>query len=128
VPGVGYRRPCSKEGTNEDQTDAGRKTKIVAGKPYSVLYVALSGEATLTKSGAAAALTPLEFKILEFLVRKRNEAVSRRVLLDAPWGDTVVSPRTIEPHIVYLRKKLENDPSRPVHILRVRGVGYKFKA
>jgi len=82
----------------------------------------------VAKGGIAVSLTPLEFKILEVLISRRNEAVSRDALLDAVWDDAIVTPRTIEPHIVYLRKKLEKDPARPERILSVRGVGYKFKA
>ncbi|MFC2160062.1 helix-turn-helix domain-containing protein [Acidobacteriota bacterium] len=43
------------------------------------------------------------------------------------WGDAIVSHRTIEPHIVVLRKKLEKNPTKPKHIQTVRGVGYRFR-
>lgn len=82
----------------------------------------------VSRDGRDIYLTALEFKILRHLTARRGEPVSRDELLDAVWGKAIVSSRTIEPHIVYLRKKLEKDPSRPEHILSVRGVGYKFKA
>jgi DNA-binding response OmpR family regulator len=52
--------------------------------------------------------------------------LTRDVMLDEAWGDAIVSPRTIDPHIVHLRQKLEDDPASPRHIVSVRGVGYKF--
>jgi DNA-binding response OmpR family regulator len=54
--------------------------------------------------------------------------VTRDALLDEAWGDAIVSPRTIDPHIVHLRKKIENNPSQPEYISSIRGVGYKFNA
>jgi DNA-binding response OmpR family regulator len=72
-------------------------------------------------------LTFMEFKILSHLIRHRDEVVPRDELLDAVWGDAIVSPRSIEPHIVFLRKKLEKKPAKPKHIQTVRGVGYRFR-
>jgi len=48
-------------------------------------------------------------------------------MLDAVWDDAIVSSRSVDPHIVHLRRKLEDNPDRPRHILGVRGVGYKFR-
>jgi DNA-binding response OmpR family regulator len=72
-------------------------------------------------------LTALEFKLLKFFIEHKGEVVTRDKILDEAWDDAIVSPRTIDPHIVHLRKKIENDPSRPEYIISVRGVGYKFK-
>jgi len=73
-------------------------------------------------------LTALEFKLLKFFVKHRGEVLTRDQILDDAWGDEViVAHRTIDPHIVHLRKKIEDDPARPVHILSVRGVGYRFE-
>ena len=79
------------------------------------------------KKGEVIHLTFLEFEILSYLIHNRDKVVSRDELLDSVWGDAIVSPRTIEPHIVYLRKKLEENPAEPHHILTVRGIGYRFK-
>jgi DNA-binding response OmpR family regulator len=81
----------------------------------------------ITKGGGRIHLTLLEFKILTHLIRHRDRVVARADLLAAVWDDVTVAPRTIEPHIVYLRKKIEKDPARPEHILNIRGVGYRFK-
>lgn len=80
------------------------------------------------KAGKEVSLTALEFKLLKFFIAHKGEVVTRNALLDEAWGDAIVSPRTIDPHIVHLRKKIENNPSQPEYIISVRGVGYKFNA
>jgi DNA-binding response OmpR family regulator len=80
------------------------------------------------KAGKKVSLTALEFKLLKFFMAHKGEVVTRNALLDEAWGDAIVSPRTIDPHIVHLRKKIENNPSQPEYIISVRGVGYKFNA
>jgi DNA-binding response OmpR family regulator len=79
------------------------------------------------KRGDKLHFTALEFKLLKFFIEHRGEVVSRDDLLDEAWGDAIVSPRTIDPHIVHLRKKIEEDFSNPQYIISVRGVGYKFE-
>jgi len=79
------------------------------------------------KSGKKLSLTALEFKLLKLFIEHKGEVVTRDTMLDEAWDDAIVSPRTIDPHIVHLRKKIENDPSNPEYIISVRGVGYKFK-
>jgi DNA-binding response OmpR family regulator len=78
------------------------------------------------KGDREVALTALEFNLLRFLIKRRGQVVTRDEILDEAWGAAVVAYRTIDPHIAHLRKKLEDDPARPVHILSVRGVGYRF--
>jgi len=78
------------------------------------------------KAGKEVSVTALEFKLLKVFIAHKGEVVTRDALLDEAWGDAIVSPRTIDPHIVHLRKKIENNPSQPEYIISVRGVGYKF--
>jgi DNA-binding response OmpR family regulator len=78
------------------------------------------------KAGKEVSVTALEFKLLKVFIAHKGEVVTRDALLDEAWGDAIVSPRTIDPHIVHLRKKIENHPSQPEYIISVRGVGYKF--
>jgi len=80
----------------------------------------------VTKKGKPVHLTPLEFNLLKFLIARRGEVLSRDEILDVVWNEAIVSPRTVEPHIVHLRKKLEDNPSSPCHIVGVHGIGYKF--
>lgn len=79
------------------------------------------------KKGTLVYLSALEFDLLRFLIEHKGQVLSRDSILDEVWGDDVyVQPRTVDKHIAELRKKIENDPSNPKHILGVRGVGYKF--
>jgi DNA-binding response OmpR family regulator len=80
----------------------------------------------VSKNGKAVHLTPLEFGLIKLLIERRGRVVTRDEILDEVWDEAIVSPRTVEPHIVHLRQKLEEDPARPCHIIGVRGVGYKF--
>lgn len=80
------------------------------------------------KGGLPIYLTVLEFALLHFLIKNKDQVVSRDSILDKVWGDSVyVYPRTVDTHIVHLRKKIEDDPENPKYIIGVRGIGYKFK-
>lgn len=82
-------------------------------------------EATL--NGMPLALSPKEFSLLYFLARNAGQVFSREALLDRVWGkDAFVTARTVDVHIRWLRKRVEPDPENPVHLVTVRGVGYKF--
>lgn len=80
----------------------------------------------VTKAGKIKHLTALEFNLLKFFIEHKGEVLTRDAMLDEAWGDAIVSPRTIDPHIVHLRQKLEDDPANPQHFVSIRGVGYKF--
>jgi DNA-binding response OmpR family regulator len=72
-------------------------------------------------------LTSLEFSLLGFLIEHEGQPVERSTILDRVWGEDVyVLPKTVDTHIGHLRKKIEDDPANPRHILGIRGVGYKF--
>ena len=80
-----------------------------------------------TKGGRVLSLTAREFKILRFFAANRGQVVTRNELLDKVWGYKMFpSTRTVDNHIMRLRKQIEDDPSKPVFIVSVRGVGYKF--
>jgi len=79
------------------------------------------------KEGKSVYLTSLEFSLLHYLIQHKDEVVSRDTILNDVWGEDVyVFPRTVDTHIAHLRKKIEENPADPRHILGVRGVGYKF--
>ena len=81
----------------------------------------------VSRAGEAVELTPKEFEILALLLRRAGEAITRDEFLDAVWGkDVHVTHRTVDTHVSSLRRKLEDDPDRPVHIVGVRNVGYRF--
>ena len=74
-------------------------------------------------------LTLMEANLLRYLVAHEGKAVSRKAMLEDVWGvreDT--DTRAIDNFIVRLRRHIEKEPSRPSHLLTVRGVGYKFIA
>ncbi|MDB9921501.1 response regulator transcription factor [Actinomycetota bacterium] len=69
-----------------------------------------------------------EFDLLEFLVRNSGRVLTRNQLIDRVWGaDYVGDTKTLDVHIKRLRAKIEIDPSTPIHINTVRGLGYKFE-
>jgi DNA-binding response OmpR family regulator len=81
----------------------------------------------LAVSDRVLPLTLMEANLLRYLIRHAGRAVSRRNMLEEVWGvreDT--DTRAIDNFIVRLRKYIEDDPSRPQHLLTVRGVGYRF--
>ena len=68
-----------------------------------------------------------EFDLLTCLIRNHGIVLSRDLLLDHVWGsDFVGDSRTVDVHIRWLREKLELNPSAPVHLVTVRGFGYRF--
>ena len=72
-------------------------------------------------------LTSLEVDVLRFLIQHDGKVVSRDDLLDKIWGyEKYPTTRTIDNHILKLRKKIETDPNHPRHILTVYGGGYRF--
>lgn len=74
-------------------------------------------------------LTAREFAIMEYLIIHEGEAIHRHDLLNEVWGyEAMPTTRTVDNFILDLRKKLEEDPSKPKHILSVRGVGYRFNS
>lgn len=80
------------------------------------------------KRGRKLDLTPVEFQMLKFFIQRKEQVISRNGFLDRIWGEdnVSVSDRTVDSHIANIRRKIEDDPSNPKHILSVRGVGYKF--
>ncbi|MFZ5644612.1 MAG: response regulator transcription factor [Bacillota bacterium] len=78
-------------------------------------------------SGNRISLSPKEFEILEILASNPGRVFNRDMLLEKIWGFSELrETRTIDVHIRYLRQKIEEDPSNPVFIETVRGIGYRF--
>src|SRR5207247_6335267 len=79
--------------------------------------------------GPVFQLTLIEANVLRYLIRHEGKAVSRKAMLEEVWGlheDT--DTRAIDNFIVRLRRYVEDDPTKPRHVLTVRGVGYRFVA
>ena len=79
------------------------------------------------RKGKEVDLTSLEAEILKYFIAHRGEVVTREALLDKIWGyEKFPTTRTIDNHILKLRKKIEGDPSHPKYIFSVYGAGYRF--
>lgn len=78
-------------------------------------------------NNAEIKLSSRKFALLKYLIQHEGEVIHRHELLNEVWGyDVTPTTRTVDNYILDLRKKLEEDPAKPKHILSVRGVGYKF--
>jgi DNA-binding response OmpR family regulator len=86
------------------------------------------GARRVTLAGQRLVLTPRELDLLVLLMRNPGVVLRREELLEAVWGWTYGDSATITVHIRRLREKLEPDPSNPVRIITVWGVGYQFAA
>ncbi|MGH7637205.1 MAG: response regulator transcription factor [Gemmatimonadaceae bacterium] len=84
---------------------------------------------TVTRDGRTVTLTPKAFELLLALVHRQGRVASRAELLREVWGyGSFVLSRTVDSHIAELRRKLEDDPGSPRHIVTVWKVGYRFSA
>lgn len=79
------------------------------------------------RNGQPVALTALEFKVLKYMIQNESRVLSRDELLNRVWGyQNYPRTRSLDNVILRLRKKLEREPSRPIHFRTVHGVGYRF--
>jgi DNA-binding response OmpR family regulator len=79
------------------------------------------------KNGEEIQLSAKEFEIMKYFIAREGEAVHRHDLLNEVWGfEAMPTTRTVDNFILDLRKKLEDDPTRPKYIESVRGIGYRF--
>jgi two-component system, OmpR family, KDP operon response regulator KdpE len=91
------------------------------------LSIDLAGK-KVTRSGADVRLTPTEWQLLEVLVRARGKLVGRQHLLHEVWGPAYNSETNyLRVYTAQLRRKLEQDPARPRHIITEPGMGYRFE-
>ena len=83
---------------------------------------------SVTRGGTGVELAPKEYDLLIALLDRDGAVVSRLDLMRRVWGysDAVIT-RTIDTHVAELRRKLEDDPAKPRHILTVRKVGYRLR-
>jgi DNA-binding response OmpR family regulator len=80
-----------------------------------------------TKQNKPLKLSAKEFEIMQLLVQHEGEVVTRDLLLNEVWGYEIFpTTRTVDNYILNLRKKIENDPADPKHLLTMHKSGYKF--
>lgn len=77
-------------------------------------------------NGSFIDLTPQEFSLLYVLAQAQGTPLSRAELLRSAWPEAIDNPRTIDTHVLSLRKKIESDPRQPTVIQTVRNIGYRL--
>jgi two-component system response regulator RegX3 len=83
----------------------------------------------LTVDGNPVSIPLKEFELLEFLMRNSGRVLTRGQLMDRVWGSNYVGDgKTLDVHIKRIRSKIEPDPSNPVYLTTVRGLGYRFES
>jgi len=77
--------------------------------------------------GDVTSFPPKEFELLETFLRRKGRLLTREFLIETVWGtDYFGDTKTLDVHVKRLRRKFEEDPHHPVHLVTVRGLGYKF--
>lgn len=80
----------------------------------------------VTVGGVPVKLTALEFRLLAYLIKNENKAISKQELFDNVWEDKFTGDGTLNVHIRKIREAIEREPSAPEYIVTVWGDGYKF--
>jgi DNA-binding response OmpR family regulator len=85
------------------------------------------GRYEVRRKGRPVRLTPREFAVLRYLYDQRGAVVSRDELLDEVWGyERYPTTRTVDNHMVRIRKAIEKNPAKPSLLVSIRGVGYRL--
>ena len=139
---IGPRLDALRAGADEALADTIHPTELGARltlleerarpRPASLLTVSDETELDLAahevrRSGSLVHLRPKEFQLLSVLASHPGRAYTRRQLLDRVWGiGHDGDPRTVDVHVRWLRSKIEPRPEAPIHLVTVRGVGYRL--
>jgi two-component system, OmpR family, response regulator RegX3 len=100
----------------------GRKTPITVGE-----LILDPAAHTVTKAGEPIELAAKEFELLSHLMRCAGDVAPREQIMDEVWDPHWFGPtKTLDVHISWLRRKIEDDPRHPRYITTVRGVGFRF--
>jgi DNA-binding response OmpR family regulator len=84
--------------------------------------------AELRRGESRIDLTSIELKMLMLFVRNPGKVISRPQVIREAWGpDVFVTDRVVDTHVLKLRRKVEQDPAEPRHLVSVRGLGYRFE-
>lgn len=109
-------------------------TRVIANEPgdpffeYDDLFIDLAGR-TVKKNGETIKLTVTEYTLLTLLAKNEGRVLTHHYLLNAVWGPSYINQsQYLRVYIAQLRKKIEDDPNRPAHIITESGVGYRFIA
>lgn len=109
----------SKKQLNIEEKENG----VIKVGPFEVNEQALE----VKKNGELLELKPKELRMFIYMVKHKNQIISKEKFCDEVWGDDFIGyDNTIMVHIRRLREKVENNPSKPEYILNVKGLGYKL--
>lgn len=87
-----------------------------------------TGRRELRVDNKVVNLKPKEFDLLVYLIKHKNQVLSRDQILESVWGwEYIGDSRTVDVHVRWLREKIEEDPSNPKRIITARGAGYRFE-
>jgi len=107
-----------------------RRTKSIIPIPEAVRFGNLEidfRKYCAQKEGKSIKLSPRDYEILKCFIERQGEIVSREDLLNQVWGyESYPNTRTVDAHIAKLRRKIEDRPEEPKHIITIHGIGYKF--
>jgi DNA-binding response OmpR family regulator len=97
-------------------------------QPFTVGEASIDPAAhTLTRAGQTEQLSFYEVELVKLLYERKGQPVSRDDILKRVWGiEANPTNRTVDNFVVKLRKKIEQEPAQPRHILTVYGLGYKL--
>jgi DNA-binding response OmpR family regulator len=110
------------------RTHAGSAKETMGVQRFGVIEVDPAAR-TVSRACQSVELAPKEFDLLVALLRARGAVVSRLQLMREVWGySAAVVSRTVDTHIAELRRKLEENPASPRHIITVRKTGYRIKS
>jgi two-component system, OmpR family, response regulator RegX3 len=109
------------------RTSADRE-KSAVGRLEAGGVVIDEGRHEVMVDGKVVEMPLMEYRLLEIFLKNPGKALPRELLLNKAWeGDFYGQTKTLDVHIRRLRKKIERDPAKPVRIITVRGVGYRFE-
>jgi two-component system alkaline phosphatase synthesis response regulator PhoP len=122
------RNLLARRGRSDRAATTGHGSEPALGPVYRFGSAAVNFDTwEVTVRGEPVRLTSLEMKLLKYLVEHEGKVVPRKELLEKVWGLTrAPATRTVDTFMLALRKSFEEDPSKPVHFLSVRGTGYRF--
>lgn len=107
-------------------SDDGEKYILKAGKD-NIIEIDTATR-TIKRQGNAVNLSSREYDLLSYMAEKKGQALAKGQIINDVWGAfTEVEPSTLTVHIRWLREKLEKDPSEPIFLKTVWGVGYMLQ-
>ncbi len=108
-----------------------RKTQSDEAEPEYLSFGQIKADLTnyqVTIEDQPIELTPKEFELLVYFMKRKDRVIDRDTLLDRIWNfDFSGQSRIVDVHVSHLREKIERDPKHPKYLLTVRGFGYKFQ-